>query len=329
MLPHRASPYEFDVVIAAPNPAVDSYYSVGQLHVGEVNRAQEVLHTAGGKGNNMARAVVGLGGRALSLGIVGGMSGQFIVRELEREGIAYDMAWTEQETRRTSTVVALQHHQTTVVLENGPAVGEKMQQEFMSKVLTQAVRAPFLALTGSLPPGFPTYFYAELITAVKKHQIRVCVDASGAILQQATEAGVSIIKVNREEFCSAFARDSVWDWQAASSMFTRLQPRGLETLIVTHGADGAIIFTRDRQPFRVKTKVDRWVSTAGAGDSFLAGFLLALTRGESLETAACFASATAASNLQRAGCGFVIVSEVDAFLTQTTLENVDLKDIQP
>ncbi len=68
-----SSRHEFDIVIASPNAAVDSYYPLQQLEVGTVNRSEHALHTAGGKGNNMARAAARLGARVLSLGIVGGV----------------------------------------------------------------------------------------------------------------------------------------------------------------------------------------------------------------------------------------------------------------
>jgi fructose-1-phosphate kinase PfkB-like protein len=48
----------------------------------------------------MARAAARLGGRVLSLGIVGGTSGELIECDLEKEGIAYDNVWTSHETRR-------------------------------------------------------------------------------------------------------------------------------------------------------------------------------------------------------------------------------------
>ncbi len=112
--PTEAKRARYDVVIASPSPAIDSYYVMDAVRPGNVNRARYAFHTAGGKGNNMARAVRLLGGTALSLGIVGGLSGQFITEELAREGIDADMVWSEYETRRCSTVLTPDRHETTV-----------------------------------------------------------------------------------------------------------------------------------------------------------------------------------------------------------------------
>ena len=63
---------EYDIAVVSPSLAVDSYYVVSQLRLGDVNRGEQTLHTAGGKGINMARAVPALGGRVLIVGAVGG-----------------------------------------------------------------------------------------------------------------------------------------------------------------------------------------------------------------------------------------------------------------
>jgi tagatose 6-phosphate kinase len=307
---------EFDVVVVAPNTAIDSYYELSALAVGEVNRATTVLHTAGGKGNNMARAVKMLGGRVLSLGIVGGSGGQFIVNELQREDIPSDMVWTGHETRRTSTIPVPPLGQSTVVLENGGPVGDEAREVLRDKVLTYAAKATFLALTGSLPPDFPDDYYAVLIDKLKKLSVRVTVDCSGKLLELAAKACPSIIKVNVKEFCSTFGLP-VWSWQKAAKTADDL---GIDILIVTDGADGAYVFSRDCEAFRVVTTVETWLNTTGAGDTFMAGLLLAINRGTSLEQAALIASSAAAASLQHIGSGFLDREVAAHYLKKTRIE---------
>ena len=312
--------HPFDVVIAAPNAAIDSYYTVSSLTVGSVNRASEVLHTAGGKGNNMARAAVMLGGRALSIGIIGGKGGQFIAGELTHEGIAHDMIWTDQETRRCSTILVPTIRQTTVILQPGGPVGPRAREDFAARTLARAPQAPFLALVGSLPPDFPPDHYARIVTALKGSATRVCVDAADETLYLAAMAGAAILKVNLEEFRSAFASDGPWDWARAAGVFADFQKRGMQLLIITDGPNGAYVFADSTAPFRVQTRVETWLSTAGAGDTFLAGLLVALSRGDRLEEAVRYASAAAAANLQHATCGFLNTGDVAHYLRHTSLE---------
>ena len=315
-----SSRHEFDIVIASPNAAVDSYYPLPQLEIGTVNRSEQVLHTAGGKGNNMARAAARLGGRVLSLGIVGGTAGQLIVHDLEKEGIAFDMVWTPHETRRCVTVPALNVRQTTVVLESGGPTGEEARHHLADKIRAHARSAPFLTLNGSLPPDFPDDFYANVIHDLANTEVRICLDTAGEPLRLGAEAGPAIIKINREEFESVFT--SARDWPSTAGVFDRLHQKGLELLIITDGPRGAYVFAPEIAPFRVLTPVETWISTAGAGDTYMAALLLALERGEAVEQAACFASAAAAANLQQVVCGALSLDDVHHFLERTTTEPI-------
>jgi len=320
MLGTPASRHEFDVIAVSPNVAIDSYYLLSDLKLGEVNRSQQVWHTAGGKSNNMARAAVILGGRVLSLGIVGGTSGQFIVNELEREGIASDMVWTEQETRRGVTIPLTSGNQTTVVLEAGSPVGNEARQELMTRVLSHTPETSFLTLNGSLPPDFPDDFYAVIVHKLRDEPVRVCLDSAGNSLKQAAQAGPAIIKVNWQEFRSVFVEAQEWNWSVVPEIFSQLCEKGLELLVITTGAEGAYVFGKEVEPFRVFTPVESWISTAGAGDTFLAGLVLSLGRGKSLEQAARFAGAAAAASLQHVVCGSLELSEAESLLDLTRME---------
>ena len=126
---------------------------------GAVNRAERVYHTAGGKGINFARAFHNLGGRVLSLGIVGGHSGRFIAAELAREGIPHDLVWVDQETRRSSTIISIEAMKTTVMLDSGNQITLEDGDRLLENVMAHAHEAPFLVLTGSLPPGLPASYF--------------------------------------------------------------------------------------------------------------------------------------------------------------------------
>lgn len=319
MCPHK--PYAYDIVILSPNAALDSYYLLADLKTGAVNRAQRVFHTAGGKGHNMARAVRRLGGRPLSIGIAGGASGRFVDLALQDEGIHHDLVWCETETRRCNTLYTPQDEDTTVILDPGAAVGEASVADFTRLALQRAGEAPYAALVGSLPAGFPDEYYARLILALKEANVKVCLDTGGAALKHAAQAGPYLIKVNRAEYCAALCT-SPGDFTpvAIGEAFTDLHAAGVQALIVTDGARGAFVFQAGEPPVQVRTPVDAWQSTAGAGDTFMAGLLLALAGGACMHDAARFASAAAAANLQQVGCGFFDPDQVELFLARTELE---------
>lgn len=316
--------FKYDIVIVSPNSGIDSYYVLDQFKLMNVNRARRTFHTAGGKGNNMARALVRLGGRALSLGIVGGLSGQFIAQELDREAIDQDLVWTQAESRRLSTLCVADQRDTTVFLESGTPVGIEAQNRLRQCVCRHQTDAPFIVFIGSLPPDVPSNFYADMVIELKENQNNVVIDCAGEALKAAAATGPLIIKVNKREFITAFGHDyQNVDWNEIRKQYEHFCENGLRTLIITDGPRGAFVFSKEKEPFCVKTEVNFYVSTAGAGDTFLAGLLLALGRGEIIQEAACFASAAAATNIQQLGCGFLDKEQIPHFLSKTQIEPID------
>jgi 1-phosphofructokinase family hexose kinase len=309
---------EYDIVIAAPNPAVDSYYLLPEFKPGEVNRAVEVLHTAGGKGYNMARAAHMLGGRVLTVGPVGGSSGDLIMHQLALEGIASAYIATSSETRRCSTVLTTIGSQSTVVLEPGAPLSDNETAALHQLILQQAHKAPYLVLTGSLPPDLSPAYYADLIVALRGTHVQICVDTSGEALRLAGDAGAAVIKVNVEEFCSAFAPQG-WSLASAHATFQRLRTNGLQILAITSGADGAYVFGPENSPLHVRTPTVDWITTAGSGDSFLAGLLISLAQGATLTAAAQRASAAAAANMFHPVCGHIEPADYERLSPQTRI----------
>ncbi|MEU4567058.1 PfkB family carbohydrate kinase [Micromonospora sp. NPDC023956] len=81
---------------------------------------------------------------------------------------------------------------------------------------------------------------------------------------------------------------------AAAETAAALAPR---TVVVTHGADGAVLYRPGRPPVRVPaaTPPDPVVDSNGAGDAFAAGFVAGRLRGGTPEVAARYAAQVAAA----------------------------------
>lgn len=316
-----ANSFPFDILIASPNTAIDSYYGLDHLAMPGVNRCRSVFHTAGGKGLNMARAATRLGAHPLCTGFLGGSAGQFIAAELEREGIQHNMLFIDQESRRCSTIYVEGEQDTTVFLEPGSSLDAEDEEALCDHIEKLAPQAHFTALTGSLPPGFRPDFYARVVRIAKAKQGRVCVDCNGEALAAAASAGPEIIKVNRQEFSQSFRLDAQADLLTAiRAQFAELSQAGVHILIVTDGPRGAMVFSRNEKPFLVNTPVDQVISTAGAGDTFFAGLLFRLAQGEDLVSAARFASAAAVVSVRELGCGFLDAALVEAYLDRSRIE---------
>ena len=96
--------------------------------------------------------------------------------------------------------------------------------------------------------------------------------------------------------------------------------RGVDTALVTLGADGCVV-ARGREAYCVRPPAVKAVDCYGAGAAFSAGIIYGLRAGWSLENAACFASAYAGLKCELKGIAGLPISDI--------LEAAATLDIQP
>ena len=140
------------------------------------------------------------------------------------------------------------------------------------------------ASTGSLPPGAPAEYVARLVRAARGGIRRAWSPSTPRVRRSGSRplAGPHLIKVNVDEYERAFGRSGERPLPPSRRTFRSLADRGVETLCLTDGR------ARRARPHRATSaspcgpRPTDAVSTAGAGDAFLAGLLFALRRGDAL-----------------------------------------------
>ncbi|MGF3057447.1 PfkB family carbohydrate kinase [Microbacterium sp. YY-01] len=92
--------------------------------------------------------------------------------------------------------------------------------------------------------------------------------------------------------------------------------RSRASVVHTRGGDGLTVYPQDAEPFEVAAFAIDVVDTTGAGDAFCGGFVAALARGESLESAARHGAAAGAIVASHRGAQTpeLTVSAVDALV---------------
>lgn len=76
------------IVTVTMNAALDVTYFLSRSLVPDgVNRVSQIITQAGGKGNNVARAIFRLGGDVIATGLLGGANGKRIHEYLARQSL--------------------------------------------------------------------------------------------------------------------------------------------------------------------------------------------------------------------------------------------------
>ena len=260
------------IVTLTPNPSVDRTIEVDALHRGAVLRARSTRVDPGGKGVNVSRALAANHRETTAVLPAGGWEGDQLAALLAPLEVPVVLVPVSGSVRANVSVVE-PDGTVTKLNEPGPQLSPEEVEAVTTATVKAAADAEWLACTGSLPPGAPIDFYAQVVERLGSATVKVAVDSSGAPLVAALEAGPDLIKPNREELAEATGRQLVTlgDVVAAAE---ELRGRGVGAVLASLGADGAVLVDETGATFGSAT-IEKARSAVGAGDSMLAGFLAA------------------------------------------------------
>ena len=277
------------IVTLTANPSFDrSVQLPGPLLRGEVQRATGPgTSEPGGKGVNVSRALVAAGVATVS--VLPGDPDDPMVLALRSRGIPTATTAIGAPIRQNVTLTE-PDGTTTKLNEPGPPLDAGHRSALLALVAERSQGARWLVLAGSLPPGVREDWYAELVAAARERSpgLLVAVDTSGAPLQAVVRAAsgsgqhLDLIKPNGDELAELMGRDDgsaiESDPALAAELARELAGRGVGAVLLTLGAAGAVLATPERAWFAEAPRVLAR-STVGAGDSALAGYLIAESSG--------------------------------------------------
>lgn len=317
------------IVTVTPNPSIDRTLRVPALRRAAVIRATETSSEVGGKGINVARSLTTMGVRAAAIApasaasraLLGALIGSSaIVRTVPIDGeIRVNLSIVEPD----GTV--------TKINEPGPVLARGAVAALVDEIAGAAlalldgehahghpgrtipVSSPrWLVGCGSLSPGLPETFYAELAARMPE-DVRVAIDADRGALRAVIGGRIALLKPNRTELEELIGRSlttlgEVMDAAAA------LRSDRVERILVSLGPDGALLV--DAAGARhVEARIDDLANPVGAGDALLAGFLAggaeadALPQAIAWSVAACRAPGTRMPVVTERDVAAVVVHE--------------------
>jgi 1-phosphofructokinase len=265
------------------NPCVDHALFVKQLNVGDTNRVTRTETDAGGKGVNLSRVVAELGGKTVATGFLGGGPGAYVRKVLDAQGVLHDFVDIEGDTRMNFSIEVEAGTPPTTLNSPGPQIAPQEWEDLVRHVARYAASAWWVTLGGSLPPGVPADAFAQLCRTAHEAGSKVLLDADGEALRLGLEAVPDFIKPNAKEAARLLGKpvDTLDQARAAAR---ELRDGGISTVVISRGADGAVLAFDDLVICGTSPEVQT-KSTIGSGDSLLGGMLWAMTDCKSIEEA--------------------------------------------
>ena len=272
------------IVTLTLNPALDLTTSIDHLVPSEKMRCSAPRHDPGGGGINVARAIHALGGEALAVFPAGGPTGARIETLLADEGVPCQLIPIAGLTRENLAVDERETGKQFRFVMPGPALSQGERQSCLTALAGIRPKPAYLVASGSLPSGCPETFYGTIIDWAAANDIKLILDTSGPALAVVRDKPVFLLKPSRSELEHLVGRSLSGRDAIAAAALDLVARRCAEIVVVSLGAAGALLATAAGHAAfpapRIATK-----STVGAGDSMVAGMVLAIARGRPLDEA--------------------------------------------
>ncbi len=306
------------IITVTLNPSLDRTLTVPCITFGGVLRATASRLDWGGKGFNISRALQALGAESVAMGLVGGSTGQVLERGLRGMGITTDLVSIDGETRTNVVIADSQGECYVKVNEPGPAVHKDELAVFLDRVRARIWPGDLWILSGSLPPGVPSDFYAQLIRLVQARGARALLDTSGEPLGLGCAASPSLIKPNAVEAAEVTGLQIQTDSDALDAAYALLR-HGVEYVALSLGIKGLLLASA-QQVVRAKPPHVQARNPVGAGDALLAGLAWALDRELSLVEMARWGVAAGTAAAMQEGVSTGTRAEVEALYGKVQTE---------
>ncbi|HEL1013839.1 TPA: tagatose-6-phosphate kinase [Streptococcus equi subsp. zooepidemicus] len=303
------------------NPSIDISYPLNRLTLDTVNRVDRTTKTAGGKGLNVTRVLAEAGQSVMATGFIGGKLGDFVIHQLQEQGISNQFFKIKGETR--NCIAVLHEGMQTEILEAGPYIDMDEAEGFLNHMSIIAKQFDALTFSGSLPKGLTAHYYQDLITMARAYGSKVVLDCSGALLKAvlASKDKPTVIKPNLEELEDLIGQPVTLDEERLISLLSQPLFEGIEWIIVSLGAQGAFAKHHNRF-YRVTIPKIEVVNPVGSGDATVAGIAWALAEGDDDETLLKKANVLGMLNAQETRTGHVNMAHFDELFDRIQVEEV-------
>lgn len=255
------------------NPAYDVHATAETFSAGAESLATVTSREAGGKGVNISRALSMNGISNTALVVVGTENAEEFRQQLQAADMTARYLERPGRIRENLTLHTEGQPETRISFAGFP-LDDSILQEVLK--LLPMDSETVVTFTGRVASGMSVAKVKDFLKELKGRGAKLVLDSKSLTAADILELQPWLIKPNQEEIADYMGRPvhTLQEAAEAAKAFA-----GVENVIVSMGDRGAILLTAEgsyaAKPPRIKA-----VSTVGAGDSMIAGFLAAAAQGQ-------------------------------------------------
>ncbi len=250
------------------NPALDYVIRVDGFQVGKINRNTKENIYCGGKGINVSLILRELDIESTALGFIAGFTGKALREGIEGRGIRTDFIETAEGMTRIN--VKMNSGVETEINGRGPEITSADFAELKEK-LHRLQAGDIVVLSGSVPSCMHSDTYEQIIASLPEG-VHLVVDAEKNLLLKTLPHRPFLIKPNHLELAEIFDTEIRSEEEIIHYAF-ELQKKGARNVLVSMAKDGAVLAAENGEIYQLGVARGTVVSSVGAGDSMVAGFL--------------------------------------------------------
>ncbi len=308
------------IVTLTVNPAIDRTITVDRLVFDDRAYVTSSSESGGGRGINSASVIHAFGGKTLAVVLAGGKSGARLEKFLKCCGFEIAVVPTRSEVR-TNMVITDKQGLTIKLNETGERV-QKTELARLEKVIREKLEgASWFMICGSIPPGVPPSFYAQLITLARKRGVKTLLDTDGEALEAGIEAKPSVVTPNQPE-AERLLNTALLTRNHFVQATERIRAMGAESVILSLGSRGAMAAFDHRLIEALAPRIDA-VSPIGAGDAMAAAFVWAMEKNDDYADALRWGVAAGTASAKLPGIHFATLEQ-----TEEVYKHVEIRQVE-
>ena len=270
--------------------------------------------TLGGSGN-VVNNLAALGAKVSAVGVIGpGSNGRLLKDKFDDLGVNTDGVITDPDrfTTRKTRIIASSQHVIRIDYETKKDVSEKTLKALIT-CITKKIGSSDVVLISDYAKGVITPdLLSHIVTKAKQHKKISVVDPKG--LEFEKYSGVTLLTPNKKEAGAAAGIEMNSESDLILAAQKIMDSTKIESLLITCGKDGMILFEHDAEPFKIHAEARQVFDVSGAGDTVLAVLGLAAASGASFRDAATLANTAAGIVVGKVGTATVSPGELSAAL---------------
>ncbi len=259
------------------NPAFDLHYEMDEFLAEHENYVKKAVKSAGGKGINVSKALSVMGIENRAFAVLGSENSAEFLKELPE--LELTVIEIEGRIRENITIHPKCGKETRISLDNF-FLSADILRDIERKLIPLLSEKSIVVFAGRCPKGLKKEEIIEFLLKIKKAGALIALDSNSFDLADLEALKPFLIKPNEEEIKALFAGRE----EEISASAKRLNDMGIENVLISLG-DKGIYYSGCGESFMVKAPEITPLSTIGAGDSALAGFIAGIDKGLSKKEA--------------------------------------------